>query len=152
GRAGILGEPDAAGRNADPHALRIARVDADRMDAGQVGAAAVPLLAERMVPQRAHHVPALAVIGRAEEAARQRAAPDDAGLVGAAGRERPDARQAPAERAAPEIEFFVAFRLRRIDRRGDLFPTIARRAVQLDAEMAVVERRVTPAVAMVDER
>src|SRR6476659_11391106 len=85
--AAILGEPDAAGRDRNPHALGIARVHADRMDAGQVGAASHPLLALGMIPERADHVPTLPMIDRAEESARQRSAPDDAGLVGAAGLE-----------------------------------------------------------------
>src|SRR5262249_56657091 len=94
-RARILGEPDAAGRHRNPRALGIARIDADRMDAGQVGAAAHPLLALGMVPERTDHVPALPVIDRAEEPARQRSAPNDAGFIGTARLERPDARRAP---------------------------------------------------------
>ena len=132
--------------------LRIARVDADRMDARQVGAAAHPLLALGMIPERADHLPALPVIGRAEQAARQRAAPDDAGLVGAAGRERPDARRAPVERPAPHVVLLVAFRLRRIGGSGDLLPAVRGRAVQLDAEVAMIERRIAPPVAPVGQR
>src|SRR5215471_5502533 len=96
--AAILGEPDAAGRDRDPHTLRITRVHADRMDAGQVGAAPHPLFALGMIPERADHVPALPAIARAEEPARQRSTPDDAGLVAATGLERPDACRAPIER------------------------------------------------------
>src|SRR5262249_40201463 len=76
-RAAILREPDAAGRDRDPHALGIAWIDADRMETGQVRAAAHPLLALGMIPERADHVPALPMIDRAEEPTRQRSAPDD---------------------------------------------------------------------------
>src|SRR5262245_4057886 len=96
--AGILGEPDAAGGNRDPGALGIARVDADGMKAGQVRPAAHPLLALGMIPQRADHFPALAVIARTEKPARQSPTPDDTGLVDTARGERPDARRAPIER------------------------------------------------------
>src|SRR5207253_6387004 len=102
-RAAVLREPDAAGRDRDPYAPRIARIDTDRMNAGQLGAAAHPLLALGMIPQRADHFPALAVIWRAEQPAWQRAAPDDARLVGAAGRERPDARRRPLDGTAPHV-------------------------------------------------
>src|SRR5262249_14920738 len=142
--AAILGEPDAAGRDRDPHTLRITRVHADRMDAGQVGAAPHPLFALGMIPERADHVPALPAIARTEQPARQRSTPHDAGLVAATGLERPDARRAPIERPAPHVVLLVALRFRRIGRCSDLLPPVSRRAVKLDAEMTVVERRVTP--------
>src|SRR5262245_24053608 len=150
--AAVLGEPDTPGGDRDPHAPRIARVDADRMDTGQVRAAPHPLLALGMVPERADHVPALPAIARAEEPARQRSAPDDAGLVAAAGLERPDARRAPTDRPAPHVVLLVALRFGRIGRRSDLLPSIRCRAVKLDAEMTVVECRITPPVATVAER
>src|SRR5581483_9585078 len=103
GLAGILGVPDAAGRHGDRHVGRVARVDADRMNAGQVGATADPLLAVGMVPQRAYHLPARTVIAGAEKPAGERAAPDHAGLVAPAGGERPDARRAPIERSSPHV-------------------------------------------------
>src|SRR5262249_50843428 len=58
----------------------------------------------------------------------------------------------PIERPAPHVVLLVALRLRRIDRRSDLLPTVARRAVKLDAEVPVVERRITTAVAAVGQR
>src|SRR5215831_6136152 len=117
------------------------------MDAGQIRAAAHPLLALGMIPERADHVPALPVIARAEEPARQRSTPDDAGLVAATGLERPDACRAPIERPAPHVVLLVALRFGRIGRRSDLLPPVRGRAVKLDAEMTVVECRITAAVA-----
>src|SRR5439155_19484640 len=151
-RAAILGEPGAAGRDPNPHALGVARLDADRMDAGQVGAASHPLLALGVIPERADHVPALPAIARAEQPARQRSTPDDAGLVAAAGLERPNACRAPIERPAPHVMLLVAVGLGRIGRRSDLLPPVRRGAVKLDAEITVVERRITPSVATVAER
>src|SRR5262245_47799993 len=150
--AAVLGEPDTSGRDRNPHAPRIARVHADRMDTGQVRAAPHPLLALGVIPERADHVPALPAIARAEEPARQRSAPDDAGLVAAAGLERPDARRAPTDRPAPHVVLLVALRFGRIGRRSDLLPPVRGRAVQLDTEMTVVECRITPPVATVAER
>src|SRR5215510_2170947 len=121
------------------------------MDAGQVGATPHPLLAQRVIPQRADHLPALAVIVRAEQATRQCAAPDGAGLVSAARCQRPDLCGAPFDLAAPHVLLFVAFGLGRIGRCRDLLPAVGGRAVQLDAEMAVVERRIALAVARVGE-
>src|SRR6516165_10389084 len=150
--AAILGEPDTSGRDRNPHAPRIARVHADRMDTGQIRAAAHPLLALGVIPERADHVPALPAIARAEEPARQRSTPNDAGLVAAAGLERPDARRAPIERPAPHVMLFVAVGFRRIGRRSDLLPPVRRRTVKLDAEMTVVECRIAPPVATVAQR
>src|SRR5207245_6790457 len=120
--------------------------------AGQIGAAARPLLALGMVPQRTDHVPALAMIDGAEESARQRSAPDDAGLVGTACLERPDARRGPVQRPAPHVVLLVALRLGRIGGCRDLLPAIARRAVQFCGAMALVERRIAQSVAAVLER
>src|SRR5262249_41017839 len=129
-----------------------ARIHADRMDTGQVRAAPHPLLALGVIPERADHVPALPAIARAEEPARQRSAPNDAGLVPATGLERPNACRAPIERPAPHIVLFVALRFGRIGRRSDLLPPVRRRAMELDAEMAVVECRITPPVTTVVQR
>src|SRR5215472_5176323 len=150
--AAILGEPDTSRRDRNPHAARIARVYADRVDTRQVRAATHPLLALGVIPERADHVPALPVIARAEEPARQRSTPDDAGLVAATGLERPDACRAPIERPAPHVVLLVALRFGRIGRRSDLLPPVRRGTVKLDAEMTVVERRITPPVATVAER
>src|SRR5712691_6490776 len=122
------------------------------MDARLLGAAPHPLLALGMIPQRARHLPALPVIGRAEQAARQRSTPEDAGLVGAAGRERPDARGAPVDRPAPHVVLLVAVRLGRVSGGRHLLPAVRGRAVELDAEMAVIERRIGPPVPTVGQR
>src|SRR6516164_3240299 len=62
GHAAILRVPDSAGRDCDEQAPGTARIDADRVDARQISASAHPLPALGMVPERAHHLPALAVI------------------------------------------------------------------------------------------
>src|SRR5262245_36658677 len=92
------------------------------------------------------------MISGAEQAAWQCATPDGAGLVSAASRQRPDLRGGPFELAAPHVLLFVAFGFRRISRGRDLLPAIGGRAVQLDAEIAVVERRVALAVARIGQR
>src|SRR5262249_29692753 len=105
-----------------------------------------------MIPKRAGHLPALAVVRRSEEAAGQRPAPDDARLIGVACGERPDAGGAPVDRAPPHILFFVALGLRRIDRHCDLLPAVSVRTMELDAEMSEIERRVMPAVPRIRDR
>ncbi len=133
--------------------LRIARVDENGMQSRQVGAAAHPLPPLWMVPQRAHDLPAIAAVRRLEKAARKRSAPEHARLIGAARLQRPNARRAPLERPVPHVEFFVAFGLRRIGRRGDLAPcAVAVGAMHLDAEVAVIERRVALARAGIGHR
>src|SRR5262249_37690014 len=102
-----------------------------------------------LIPERADHVPALPAIARAEEPARQRSTPNDAGLVAATGLECPNACRAPIERPAPHVVLLVAVRFGRIGRRSDLLPPVRGRAVKLDAEMTVVECRITAAVAPV---
>src|SRR5690348_9854908 len=93
------------------------------MDPGMVGAAAEPLLAQRVVPQRTVERPGLAVILRSEEASRQGAAPQHAGLVGAARLDCPDQLQRPVGRCALDRGLgYVALRLRRVDRAGDRLP------------------------------
>src|SRR5262249_13126334 len=111
-----------------------------------------PLPALGVIPERAHQVPALPAIARAEEPARQRSAPNDAGLVPATGLERPNACRAPIERPAPDIVLFVALRFGRIGRRSDLLPPVVGRPMERDAEMAGVECRITPPVATVVQR
>ena len=57
------------------HSIAVHPGDPDRVYPGQVGAAAEPLLAQRIVPQRLDQLPAVAEIGRAKQAPRHRAAP-----------------------------------------------------------------------------
>src|SRR3984893_2749664 len=121
------------------------------MDTRQIGPTPHPLLALGMIPERADHLPALPMVGRAEQAARERSAPYDAGLVGSTGLERPDACRAPIQWATPHVVFLVAFRLGRISRSSDLFPTRCRRAVELDAKMPVIESRIMTSVASVGQ-
>src|SRR5262245_65807660 len=52
GFASILSSPHSSTRNADRDAPGVTPVDADRMNAGMVGAASEPLFAQRMIPQR----------------------------------------------------------------------------------------------------
>src|SRR5262249_14500369 len=105
-----------------------------------------------MIPERTDHFPTVAIVSRAKQTARQRAAPNDPRLVGAAYLQRPDARGTPRQRPAPRIVFFEAFRLRRIGRSCNLLPTGCGRAVHLDAEMAVIERRKVTAAARIRQR
>src|SRR5262249_57457880 len=93
------------------------------MAARQVRAAAQPLLAFGVIPQGADHLPALAVVRRAKQAARLRSAPNEAGLLATAGLERPDAGRAPFQRPPPHVVLLVSLRLRRIAGGGTLLPT-----------------------------
>src|SRR5580693_3090026 len=122
------------------------------MESRQVGSASHPLLAFGMLPERTHHLPALPVVDRAEEAAGQGSTPDGSGLVGAAGRQCPDSRRAPVERTAPHVKLLVALRLGRVDGSGDLLPTVSRRTVKLDPEVTMVQRRILQPVASVGQR
>src|SRR5580700_4942415 len=97
------------------------------MNAGQVGTAARPLLALGVIPERTDHRPAVAMIGRTKQTARQRATPDHPRFVGPASLQRPDARGAPCERTAPHVVLFDALWLRRVCRGRDLFPPRCRR-------------------------
>src|SRR5262249_55447039 len=122
------------------------------MDARQVSSTAHPLLALGMVPKRAHHLPAVAAILRAKQPAGQCSTPDDARLVGAAGRERPDASSGPVYRPPPHVLFLVAFRFRGISWGCDFLPAITFRAVKLHPEMSVVESCIGSAVAPITQR
>src|SRR5262249_5600825 len=89
---------------------------------------------------------------RTEQAAWKRPAPNDALLVTTAGRERPDFGGAPIHRPTPHVDLLVTFGLRRIGGRRDLFPARRGRAVQLDPEVAVIERRIVTSVARIGQR
>src|SRR5437660_1034467 len=106
------------------------------MDTRQIGAAPGPFFPLRMIPERMKHLPALPMIGRPEEPAGQRSAPDDARLIGVACGERPNAGGAPVYRTPPHVLFFVTVGLGRIDRYCNLLPTVSVRAMELDAEMS----------------
>src|SRR5450755_1850422 len=105
-----------------------------------------------MIPQRTDYFPALAVIGRAEQAARLRAAPDHARLVGAARRERPDARRTPGQRTVPHVILFEPLGLGRVGRCSNLLPPHSRRAMQFDAKVAMIKRSIMTAVSGVGQR
>src|SRR5216683_2371213 len=122
------------------------------MNAGQVGATTHPLLALGMIPERTDHLPAVAMIDRAKQAAWQRAAPDDARFVGTAGLQRPDARRAPRERSAPHVIFFEALWLWRVGGGRNLFPIRRRRAMQFDAEVTMIERHKVAAATLIRQR
>src|SRR5690606_1290768 len=94
-----------------------------------------------------------AVVG-AEQAARDRAAPDAIALVPAAGLERPDLEQSPRHRLAERVELLgLALGPLGVLRRRDLGPrgALVVRAVELDAEVAVVQRD-EPAVGWQEHR
>ena len=137
----------------DRDVLRIARIDADRVNAGVVLATAAPLRAVGHEPQRLDDLPRCAAILGAEQAAGDRAAPERAVLVERRC-ERPDQRGRPLALLAPEVLLDLALGLLRILRDRDLGPRRAAivGAVELDAEVAVVERRVPPPVAAVGKR
>src|SRR5439155_26147523 len=107
------------------------------MDARQIGATTHPLLALGMIPEGADHLPTLPIVCRAEQPARERSAPDDAGLVATTGLERPYTARAPSQRLTHHIVRFVAVRLGRIRRSSDLLPARPRPAVEVDAYMTV---------------
>ena len=154
-RAAVARGPHPAARHAHLHVTGIARIDQHRVNAGMIGAAAEPLLAPRIVPQRPVERPRLAAVIGTEQPARQGAAPDHAGLVRAAGRERPDQLQRPLGRRAFHRRLRrVAFGLVGILRRRHLVPRGAavRRSLQLDAEVAVVQRGEQVAVPRVVHR
>src|ERR1700736_3508707 len=121
------------------------------MDTRQIGATPHPLLALGMIPERADHLPTPPMVGRAEQAARERSAPNDAGLVGPPGLERTNACRAPMQWPTPHVVLLVTFRLGRISRSSDLFPTGCRRAVELDAKMPVIESCIMTSVASVGQ-
>src|SRR5438132_2892978 len=83
--------PYAAARNGDGELARIARIDADRVDARGVVTAAEPLSALLAIPEAAHERPALAPVARAEKPARDGAGPERV----ARRFERPDLHELP---------------------------------------------------------
>src|SRR3974377_2538223 len=92
------------------------------MEAGKIRSTARPLFALGMIPKGPHHFPALSLISRAEKAARERSAPNDARFVDAARLQRPNASRTPIQRPPPHIVLLIPLRLRRIRRGGTLFP------------------------------
>ena len=91
------------------------------------------------------------MVARAEEPAGYRAAPQEAVLFGASGFERKDINQGVGNILAPAVTVDGALGLRRIGRRGDFRPAAVFAAVQLGAEMSVVERGVSVSAAPVVE-
>src|SRR6266699_2644230 len=63
GRTAVPGHPHATTRDSDRHVARIARIHADRMEAGQLGAAAEPFSSLGMAPQRLDQLPRRPVVG-----------------------------------------------------------------------------------------
>ena len=75
-------EPDAAARDAEPDDVAgCARIDADRVDAGMVGAAAEPLACGPGGPTATRRAPSCRRRRGAEQAAGDRAAPQHAGAL-----------------------------------------------------------------------
>src|SRR5262245_554232 len=64
GTAAIGRDPNATAGNADRNVSRVARIDADRVDAWQIGAAAKPLFSFRIEPERLDKLPSGPVVGR----------------------------------------------------------------------------------------
>src|SRR5208337_2522310 len=124
----------------------------DRVDRRPVRAPAHPLLALRIVPQRADQLPGSAVVARAEEAAGDGPAPKDAVFLWAPGLKRENVDQAVGDVLAPAVAVDEALWLFWKGRRGDFLPDAARPPMQLDAEVAVVEHSVVVAAARIVQR
>ena len=114
--------PQAAGGEAQRHAVAVGRVHADGVDARQAEPPGQPFAAALMVPQLAVQHPGVAVVGGLEHAARDGAHPQDARLIVAGGRDRPHLLQLPLQRLAPDVVLHIVRRFFRIDRGGQLFP------------------------------
>ena len=102
-RAGVPVRQMPPRRDADRDRLRVARIDADRVNAGVVLAAAAPLRALGVEPQRLDDPPRSRRDLGTEQAAGDRAAPQRAVAI-ERGRERPDQRGATT--CAPCPKFF----------------------------------------------
>src|SRR5439155_1548401 len=138
-------DPHSARRNSDTDVLRIARINADGVDAGPFRAVRTPFFAFRMIPKRAIQFPRLAIILRFEKASRHRSTPDHPRLIRATRRHSPDELERPVERLVEERDGFryVAFGHRRILWSRSFLPRFGAvgRTLHFDAEMAVVQRR-----------
>src|SRR5262249_57371452 len=75
GRAAVLGEPDAAGRDGDRQPRRVARPRADGVEA-HAARPRRPLGAPRVVPEPAHQLPRAAPVAAAEERRRRDPGPE----------------------------------------------------------------------------
>ncbi len=128
-RAAVGALPGAAAGDRDGHFFT---VEADRVDAGLVVAAAEPFGTLLAIPQRAHQRPALAAVAGPEQASGNAARPE----IVACAFERPDLHQLPGHLV------IVAFRLGGVSGSRDLVPGVAAiiGTVELDAEMAEVQR------------
>jgi hypothetical protein len=138
----IVRLPDTSARDGNGQMLGVSGIHADRIDGWLAGTAAEPLLSFRRIPQRLDEGPGLAVILRKEKTSRDSAAPDHAGLVGAAclkGKERGDAR--------PVLIALLLFEGGSRDLRPAL--SIIRRSLQLDAEMSESLSRVKRPIARI---
>ena len=150
--------PLSSVRHAPPHEMPTStwpappRIDADRVDAGVVVAAAEPLRARRQVPEAVDELPRVAAVVGAEQPARDRAAPQHARLVGVARLDRPAELRRPHDLALRHrVDVLDALGLGRVLGRRDLVPRVAAvvAAVEVHAEVPVVERRVDGAVARI---
>ena len=148
GHSAIRGDPHAAAGDRHHHAVAVPGIHADGVDSGHIGAAAHPLPAFRHVPEGLHQVPGGAEILAPEEAARQRAGPEHTGLRREPRRQAPEADEAPGDLAAHEVLLHVTLGRRGIGGHAEFLPGGAAipGAVQLGAEVAVVQGRVPGAV------
>src|SRR5437763_4701425 len=138
--AAVIGLPHATAGDPKPHHLRIARIDADGMNTGQVRPAAEPLSAAGMIPERTHELPAIAAVARTEETAGDGAAPQKPGLVRPSGLERPDADDGPWHRLTPAVGINEIIGLGRESRCRAFLPApVCLGAMQLHPEMTMVK-------------
>src|SRR5439155_19933009 len=146
--AAIVRLPSSTARDPDENTPRLARIDADRMDAGEIISAAEPLPAFRLVPERTQQPPRIAAVRRVEKPARNGSAPERLGLAWVR-LEYPHLIEAPRHRrargGAPIVD--VAGLLRPL-RRRHLLPGLAliHRSMQLGSEVTVPHRGVDGSV------
>ncbi len=129
--------PGAAARDTDDNIVGVVGMNADRMNARHVVAAAKPLLALRHLPETLDESPRAAAIIGAKQAAGDGARPHALRSAPMIPFEHPDLFE------RPRVRIFDTLRLCRIDGRRPFVPRRAAigRCAQLDAEMTELQRR-----------
>ncbi len=137
--AAVVADPHAAARNSQRDVVVVGRVDADRVDPRVVVAAAEPMFALGLAPQRLVQRPGCAAVLGAKQSARQRPGPQLAGPLQTSRFQRPDQLHGWSLRAG----FLL-----RIRRGAGFLPgtPLVFRAMQLHAEVPEVQRRVQHSV------
>src|SRR5262245_5388887 len=81
GFASVTRNPDASCGDADADVARIARIDANGVNAWPFRSVGTPFLALGMIPKRTIQLPRVAAVFRFEESSGHGSAPEDAGFV-----------------------------------------------------------------------